>query len=249
MREAIVQSCDVYFYRLANDLGIGRMTGFLAEFGFGKQTGADIADEVGGLLPTPEWKQRVRKQPWFPGETLIVGIGQGAFLATPLQLAASTVALANHGTFFVPRLVAATRAGIGKPLERTAAESHTIRVPSPRYWQTVIDGMADVVEGGRGTARRILTPDYRIAGKTGTAQVFGIGQNERYNEAEVAERLRDHALFVAFAPIEDPRIAVAVVVENGRHGGSVAAPIARAVMDSYLLGRRVSADPTETLEQ
>ena len=244
MKDAIVQSCDVYFYRLANDLGIERMDGFLAEFGFGARTGVDIAGELGGLLPSPEWKRRVRKEAWYPGETLIVGIGQGSFLTTPLQLAAATAAMANHGRYIVPRMVKATRAGVGKPLVPTVPEGHQVPVDDPRQWQDVIDAMAQVVEGGRGTARRIYSDDYRIAGKTGTSQVFTVGQNESYNESEVAERMRDHALFVAFAPVEAPRIAVAIIVENGGHGGSVAAPIARAVMDSYLLGERVP-DPFE----
>jgi len=239
MEDAVVQSCDVYFYRLAHDLGIERLNDSLAAFGFGRPTGTDIADELGGLLPSPEWKQRARNQVWYPGETLIVGIGQGSFLATPLQLAAATAAMANRGTFVTPRLVAATRAGLGKPLVPTERETRVIPDHDPSHWQAVVDSMTEVVEGPRGTARRILNDAYRIAGKTGTAQVFTVGQNETYNEAEVAERMRDHALFVAFAPVDDPRIAVAVIVENGGHGGAVAAPIARAVMDSWLLGVRV----------
>jgi penicillin-binding protein 2 len=239
MEDAIVQSCDVYFYRLANDLGIDRLNGALAQFGFGAPTGADIADELGGLLPSPEWKQRARKQIWYPGETLIVGIGQGSFLATPLQLAAATAAMANRGIFVTPRLVASTRAGLGEPLVPTEREERVIPDHDPRHWQAVVDAMIEVVEGRRGTARRIYNDAYRIAGKTGTAQVFTVGQNETYNEAEIAERMRDHALFVAFAPVQEPRIAVAVIVENGGHGGSVAAPIARAVMDSWLLDVRV----------
>jgi penicillin-binding protein 2 len=247
MKQAIVQSCDVYFYRLAHDMGIERLDDLLAEFNFGRPTGADIAGELGGLLPSPEWKRRARNQPWFPGETLIVGIGQGAFLATPLQLAAATAAIANGGTFIQPRLVAATRAILGAPLEPTTAERRPIPDQDPTHWEAVLDAMADVVEGRRGTARRIRSDAYRIAGKTGTSQVFSVGQNETYNEAEVAERMRDHALFVGFAPIEEPRIAVAVIVENGGHGGSTAAPIARAVMDSWLLDRRVEppAPPEE----
>ncbi len=241
MQAAIVQSCDVYFYRLANELGIDRMNGFLAQFGFGERTGADIAGELGGLLPSPQWKQRTRNQVWYPGETLIVGIGQGSFLATPLQLAAATAAMANRGRYVVPRMVAATRAGVGKELVPTEAQVRQIAADHPRHWQDTVDAMTEVVEGARGTARRIRSDDYRIAGKTGTAQVFTVGQNETYNEAEVAERMRDHALFVAFAPVEDPRIAVSVIIENGGHGGSVAAPIARALMDSYLLGQRVPA--------
>lgn len=249
MNAAIVQSCDVYFYRLAHDMGIERLDDLLAEFGFGRPTGADIAGELGGLLPSPEWKQRVRNQVWFPGETLIVGIGQGAFLATPLQLAAATAAMANGGTFIRPRMVAATRASLGSPLEPTEPDRRQIPDQDPTHWQTIIDAMTDVVEDRRGTARRIQSDAYRIAGKTGTSQVFSVGQNESYNEAQVAERMRDHALFIGFAPVDAPRIAVAVIVENGGHGGSAAAPIARAVMDSWLLDRRVEPPAVGAGEQ
>ncbi|MFE8034308.1 penicillin-binding protein 2 [Thiohalocapsa marina] len=242
MEDAIVQSCDVYFYRLANDLGIERLSGFLGEFRFGERTGADIDEELGGLLPSPQWKRRARREPWYPGETLIVGIGQGAFLATPLQLAAATATMANRGLQVTPRLLKGTHSGTGAPLQATTPQQRQITTAEPHHWQTAIDAMTEVVEGPRGTARRIRTDAYRIAGKTGTAQVFSVAQNATYNEAEVAERLRDHALFIAFAPAEAPRIAVALVVENGGHGGSTAAPIARAVMDSYLLGTRIAPD-------
>ncbi|MBK1647163.1 penicillin-binding protein 2 [Rhabdochromatium marinum] len=241
--DAVVQSCDVFFYRLAHDMGIERLDRFLADFGFGAKTGIDFADELGGLLPTPEWKERVRGRPWYPGETLIVGIGQGAFLVTPLQLAAATAAMANHGTYFQPRMVQAVRDPSTGLVHTTEAVSHRIAVDGEAKWQGIVDAMALVVEGSRGTARRIRNRLIRIAGKTGTAQVFTIGQTERYNEAQVAERMRDHALFIAFAPIEAPQIAVAVIVENGRHGGSTAAPIARQVIDSYLLKRRVEPPP------
>lgn len=237
MEAAIVQSCDVYFYRLANDLGIYRMNAYLADFGFGSRTGADIADEAGGLLPTPEWKERVRKSRWYPGETLIVGIGQGAFLATPLQLAAATAAMANSGTYIVPRFVRATRTGIGAPLVATPMVKREIPDHDESHWQAVIAAMLKTVEAG--TARRIRSDAYKIAGKTGTSQVFTIAQNARYNAAALDKRLHDHALFVAFAPVDNPAIAVAVIVENGGGGGATAAPIARAVLDSYLLGKRV----------
>ncbi len=231
LEQAIVQSCDVYFYNLAHDMGIDRLHDFMANFGFGAKTGVDVVEEAGGLLPSREWKKRVRNQVWFPGETLIIGIGQGTFLATPLQLAAATAALANRGSFIRPGIARAMEGPDGvTPIERPV---HPVPVPQQRHWDDVIASMAEVVEGPRGTAKRIRTDAYRIAGKTGTAQVFSVGQKERYNEKEVEERMRDHALFVAFAPVEDPRIAVAVVVENGGHGGSVAAPIARQVMDAY----------------
>ncbi len=240
MRRAIVESCDVYFYDLANQLGIERLGDFLGQFHFGRKTGVDLAGELGGLLPSKEWKRRVRKQAWYGGETLIVGIGQGSFLATPLQLAAATAALANRGRYLEPRVAKAMDAGQGQvqpiPIARRQLGLN------PDQVEDIIDAMTEVVESPRGTARRIRTSAYRIAGKTGTAQVFTVGQKESYNEKQVAARKRDHALFVAFAPVEDPRIAVAVLVENGGHGGSVAAPIARAVMDSYLLGRKPPPD-------
>jgi penicillin-binding protein 2 len=221
-------------------MGIERLDRFLADFGFGAKTGIDFADELGGLLPSPEWKERVRGQPWYPGETLIVGIGQGAFLVTPLQLAAATAAMANHGIYFQPRMVQAVRDITTGALRKTEPVSHRVAIDSEAKWKAMVTSMALVVEGARGTARRIRSPLVRIAGKTGTAQVFTIGQNERYNEAQVAERMRDHALFIAFAPIDAPQIAVAVIVENGRHGSSTAAPIARQIIDSYLLKKHVA---------
>lgn len=239
MEQAVVESCDVYFYDLAHDLGIDRLHGFMSEFGFGLKTGIDVFGEVGGLLPSREWKQRVRNQVWFPGETLMVGIGQGAFLATPVQLAAATAAMANRGLWIQPRVVRATGIGETGAPEPTERVERRIDVANKNLWRKVVHAMAQVVEGRHGTARRIASEHYRIAGKTGTAQVFSVGQKERYNEDEVAERMRDHALFVAFAPVDEPRIAVAVIVENGGHGGSVAAPVAKAVMDAYLIGKRV----------
>jgi penicillin-binding protein 2 len=250
MRRAIVESCDVYFYGLAHDLGIDRLDDFLGKFHFGRKTGADLAGELGGLLPSQEWKRRVRHQAWYPGETLIVGIGQGSFLATPLQLAAATAAIANGGRYLEPRVAKALDAGQGR-LAPIHAPQRDLGLDQGHV-QAIIQAMTQVVESPRGTARRIKSPAYRIAGKTGTAQVFSVGQKETYKEKQVAARKRDHALFIAFAPVEDPRIAVAVLVENGGHGGSVAAPIARAVMDSYLLGKEppaeLGADPEEEAE-
>ncbi len=207
-----------------------------AAFGFGQKSGIDLTGELPGLMPSREWKQAKRREPWYPGETLIVGIGQGYFLTTPLQLAEATATLANRGTRIRPRVVAAIEQFDGSLLPTRAVISHLHQV-SPNHWEQVISAMTDVVEGQRGTARRIRTEKYRIAGKTGTAQVFTVKQEEEYDEAAVAKHKRDHALFIAFAPVEDPRIAVAVIVENGGHGGSVAAPIARKVLDQYLLGR------------
>jgi len=234
LEQAIVQSCDVYFYKLAHIMGIDWLHAFLAGFGFGARTGIDVTGELGGLLPSKEWKLSTRNQPWFIGETLLVGIGQGPFLVTPLQLAVATAAVAARGRLVQPRVVRATQAP-GTAMEREfPAQMRQLQVSSHDL-DRMIESMVQVVKSRRGTAKGIHTNAYSIAGKTGTVQVFSVKQKERYRKSEVAERMRDHALFVAFAPVEDPRITVAVIVENGGHGGAVAAPIARQVMDSYLL--------------
>jgi penicillin-binding protein 2 len=240
LEQALVQSCDVYFYDLANRMGIDRLSGFLSDFGFGALTGIDVAGELGGLMPTREWKQRVRKQAWYPGETLIVGIGQGSFLATPLQLAVATAAVANHGKVIRPQVARAAQAPGASSAEQLPMVSHAIELGDKQQWDQIINAMAKVVESG--TARRIRSTEYRIAGKTGTSQVFSLGQNQRYNAATLPKHLKDHALFVAFAPIEDPRIAIAVIVENGGGGGATAAPVARRIMDAYLGGATVLTD-------
>jgi penicillin-binding protein 2 len=237
LRDAIIQSCDVYFYQLALALGIDRIDDFLGRFGFGRNTGLDVLEEKGGLLPTREWKRRVRKQDWYQGETLITGIGQGYLLATPLQLASATATLSMHGQHYAPRLLYATQdpgGGALKPVPPVVLPK--VDGVAPEAWQQVIDAMTGVVNSAHGTARTIgVNAPYLIAGKTGTAQVFGIKQGEKYNKNALDESLLDHALFVAFAPVEHPRIAVAVIVEHGGHGGSVGAPIVRMVMDQYLL--------------
>lgn len=232
--KAIVQSCDVFFYHLAHSMGIDNLQTFLKQFHFGEKTGIDLIGEKKGIRPSREWKRKTRGKPWYPGETVIVGIGQGAFLTTPLQLAAATAAIANGGTYFTPRLVdhvTDTEAGAWK----INALNEPIPLANPENLQYIRTAMANVVESERGTAKRIRNDAYRIAGKTGTAQVFTVKQDEEYKEDEVPEKMRDHALFVAYAPADNPSIAIAVIVENGGHGGSTAAPIARAVMDAYLL--------------
>lgn len=232
---AIVQSCDVYFYRLAYELGIDRLHEYLSQFGFGDRTGIDLTGESGGLLPSRDWKRRARRQPWYPGETLILGIGQGYFLTTPLQLAAATAAVANNGIYFTPHVVDYLRARDTGEVTPIPPSARTIPIGLQQNWEDVRAGMQHVVDSPRGTAKRIRSDRYAIAGKTGTAQVFTVAQDEEYDEETLEKKLRDHALFVAYAPADDPQIAVAVVVENGGHGGSVAAPIARRIMDAYLL--------------
>jgi len=234
--DAIIQSCDVYFYDLAHQLGIDRLHGFLSHFGFGQKTGVDITGERPGLLPSREWKKRNRNASWYPGETLITGIGQGYFLSTPLQLAHATATLAARGKRITPRVVERIETSEEDPAG-DLEPANTVLLPqtSPGHWDDVVEAMTQVIENPRGTAKRIRSEQYRIAGKTGTAQVFTVKQDEKYEEDEVPEKMRDHALFIAFAPVEEPMIAVAVIVENGGHGGSVAAPIARVIMDHYLL--------------
>ena len=235
LESAIVQSCDVYFYRLAHDLGIDQLHDYLSQFGFGDRTGIDLTGESTGLLPSRDWKRRARRQPWYPGETLIMGIGQGYYLTTPLQLAAATAAIANNGTFYTPHVVDYLRDRDSGEINPIPPHPKLIRIGAQQNWEDVRNAMRDVVESARGTAKRIRSDRYQIAGKTGTAQVFTVAQDAEYEEEGLDKKLRDHALFVAYAPVEDPQIAVAVVVENGGHGGAVAAPIARQIMDAYLL--------------
>ena len=235
---AITQSCDVYFYDLAQSLGIDRMHDYLQHFGFGKATGIDIQGELPGLLPSKAWKRRHRDLPWFPGETIITGIGQGFFLVTPIQLAVATAALANGGRILQPKIVYADQEAESNELVPHQPQlRETITIKEQQHWDQVLAAMTDVVHSARGTARRIgKDSPYRIAGKTGTAQVFGLKEEEKYDASAIAEKLRDHALFIAFAPVDNPSIAVAVIVENGGGGGSVAAPIARKILDAYLVG-------------
>ena len=236
MEKSIVESCDVYYYDLAHEMGIDKMSRFLRPFGFGQKSGIDITGELRGLLPSREWKESTRNIAWYPGETLITGIGQGYFLTTPLQLASATATLATHGVLRTPRVVAqitgAAPSETGNPLQ---PEPTQLPVINQKNWDDIIFAMTQVVEGMRGTARHIRTEAYRIAAKTGTAQVFTVKQDEEYDAETVAEKMRDHALFIAFAPVKEPQIAIAVIVEHGGHGGAVAAPIARTIMDHYLL--------------
>lgn len=237
LHDAIVQSCDVYFYTLAVKLGINRIDDFLSMLGFGKDTGIDLDGEASGLVPSPAWKRRVRHAPWYTGETVITGIGQGYTLVTPLQLAHAVSVIANRGYGMQPHIVFALQdRASGKVVPIRPKVSVRMPAMDPNDYGLIVKAMTDVVQSPHGTARGIgYTAKYSIAGKTGTAQVVGVGQNEHYDEEKLPRRLRDHALFIAFAPVADPKIAVAVVVENGGHGGSHAAPVARAVMDQYLL--------------
>jgi penicillin-binding protein 2 len=240
LHDAITQSCDVYFYEISREIGIEAMHHYLDQFGLGQRTGIDMLGEAPGLVPSREWKRQAfsdrANQVWFPGETVIASIGQGYMLATPLQLAHATATLAMRGERYRPHLVAAYEDPIsgGRDLVRPEALPR-VAIENEFYWDSVLAAMNAVMQSETGTARATgLGAPYAMAGKSGTAQVFSVAQEDEYDEEEVAERLRDHALFIAFAPLEEPRIAVAVIVENGQSGSRVAAPIARRLMDEYL---------------
>ena len=245
MRKAIATSCDVYFYDMANLLGIDRIHDFLAQFGMGGNTGIDIPGEKTGILPSTQWKKSNFRQAemkmWYPGDTISVGIGQGYMSATPLQLAHFTATIAARGQRFEPRLVKAIRnVKTGQVRDLQPTRLPTVKTADPAAWDVAIGGMIDVANASYGTARgATANAGYLIAGKSGTAQVFKAAANERVRKAgELQEHLRDHALFIAFAPADAPmpKLALAIVVENAPGGGSAfAAPIARRILDSYLL--------------
>lgn len=222
---AIAQSCDVYFYDLAHKMGIDRMHEFFTRFGLGQKTGIDLPGEVSGLVPSRSWKRAAKNQPWYPGETLIAGIGQGYMLATPLQLARLAATLSQRGAQVRPHL---WRDASPEPLE-------PLPLRKADHWDAALKGMENVVNAKYGTAKSINDAPYRIAGKTGTAQVFTIKQHESYDAKKLDRRLHDHAVFIGYAPAEAPRLAVAAFVEHGGSGSGVAAPIVRKVMDGWLL--------------
>lgn len=237
LSKAISESCDVYFYDLAYNMGIDDLSTFMQQFGFGSRTGVDVLGEMPGLMPTREWKKKVHKVRWFPGETILTGIGQGYSLTTPLQLASATATLANGGKRIQPRLVGVIEdANNGEQELLQPQVQHQISLSETKSWAYIKKSMIRVVHSNTGSARATgWGLSYKMAGKTGTAQVFGIKENEVYNAEELEKRLRDHALFIGYAPAEKPRIAVAVIVENGGGGGKVAAPIARKIIDHYML--------------
>ena len=237
MHRSIVKSSDIYYYQLANDLGVDTIHDFMKPWGFGQITGIDVEGEQTGILPSTAWKERRFKQKWYPGETISIGIGQGYNAFTLLQLAHATANLANDGVVMKPHLVKEVedlRAGE----KRLTVPKESYRIPvKPEHMKFVRDAMVDVNISGTGRVAFQGAP-YKVGGKTGTAQVISIKQGEKYNESKTAERHRDHSLFIAFAPADDPKIAIAVLVENGGFGARAAAPIARAAIDYYLLGKK-----------
>jgi len=236
MYKSIVKSSDTYYYMLANDLGIDAIAKFMAQFGFGDRTGIDISGESAGVLPSQDWKMRRFNQKWFAGETISIGIGQGYNAYTPLQLAQAIATLANDGVAYRPHIVDYIEDFRSR--ERTPVESRRLRELELKREHLAVVKEALIGVNKEGTAARSFAgAAYVSAGKTGTAQVIGIKQGEKYVESRVQEELRDHSLFIAYAPAENPRIALAVVVENAGFGARTAAPLARKVLDYYLLGK------------
>lgn len=239
LKSAIAQSCDTYFYDLAFKMGVDQMSKYLGMFGFGQNTALDIAEARSGILPTREWKKALKGRSWYPGDSLNLGIGQGFMLATPLQLATATAMLANRGQWISPSFLKemSLRPGeIAADVRVRDVSAPDIQLKSAADFDFIIDSMAEVMHGRHGTARgSARNARYKMAGKTGTAQVVGIAQGEKYDAEALKERHRDHALFVGFAPLDEPKIAVAVIVENGGGGSSAAAPVARAMFDEWLI--------------
>jgi len=249
MHRAIAVSCDTYFYGLANDLGIDAIHDFLGRFGFGSPTGIDIEGELPGLVPSPEWKVQRFRQKWYAGDTVSVGIGQGYLLTTPMQLAAAVATLANGGVPVRPHLLKAVQDAKTQELHPyVPAERTDTPIVKPGNLAIVLSAMVDVTRPGGTAAQLGAGAPYSIAAKTGTAQVVGMKQGERYDEKRMKREHWDHALLIAFAPADDPKLALAILVENGQHGGSTAGPIARAVFDYFLLGKKPAKPPAPAPE-
>ena len=231
LKRAITVSCDTYFYQLGNRMGISAIEDMLAQFGYGQLTHVDLKEEAAGLLPSPHWKRQSKGLPWYPGDSLITSIGQGFMLASPLQLANATASLSLHGRRFRPHLLREFTPDQKKKIRFKALEEYPVQLKDSDYWRQIIEAMQAVISSPEGTAgsRFGRNATYTVAGKTGTAQVFSLSQDEKKRDQKVPEKLRDHSLFIAFAPVENPQIAITVVVEHD----SVAPIIAREVMDAY----------------
>jgi penicillin-binding protein 2 len=251
MYKSIVVSCDTYYYTLANELGVDAIHDFMKPFGFGSKTGIDLEHERAGILPSTEWKRHYFKKPaqkkWFAGETISIGIGQGYNSFTPLQLAHAVATLANNGVVMKPHLV--------KMIEDPKTRQRTLTVPTESYRIPLNQAHVDFVKKAmagvtkEGTSRAVFAnAGYESAGKTGTAQVIGIKKGEKYNASKIAARFHDHALYTAFAPVDKPKIAIGMIVENGGFGASGAAPIAKLALDYFLLGKRPGKKEKELLK-
>ena len=240
LNTAIVQSCDPYFYQLAYKMGIDKISQGMAQFGFGRETGIDMGEEVPGILPSREWKRKTRQTPWFPGETVITGIGQGYWNATPLQLANAIAQLAAGGSRYRPHLVISSQMN-GEPWQEETAESSIQQADfdSEEHLNIIHRAMEEVNKDPYGTARKSFRrAAYTSAGKTGTVQLTSIAADEKYDATKISERFRDNAMYVGYAPADNPQIALAVIVENAGHGGESAAPVGRKILDAFFAGKQ-----------
>lgn len=239
LARSIEVSNNTFFYSLAYNLGIDEMSSYMRRFGFGENSALDVNAARNGLMPSREWKKVTQRQPWFPGETLSTGIGQGYWLATPLQLATATAVLANRGTWVAPRFLASTHPEV--LVLPTQGNKENIELKDPENWDYIFDAMTDVLHGFEGTARFSgQGAGYRIAGKTGTSQVYSLSQEKNVTTKDLPEHLRDHAVFIGFAPADNPQIALAILIENAGGGSQVAAPLARKILDFYLTPERIA---------
>lgn len=256
LNKAITNSCDTYFYDLASKLGIRRIDTILSQFGFGDATGIDIGEELPGNIATPEWKRRVKGSAWYLGDTINSGIGQGYMQATPLQLAAGVAGIANRGKRFTPYLLLGSEEPGKKYIVQKPVPLDAVPIHDQTIWDNVINGMRNVVESPQGTAHLLGNAPYSVAAKTGTAQVYSVrkrtADNKAPSQASLPEQLRDHSLFIAFAPVENPEIAIAIIVENTsmvlsseNHGPAVG--IARKLLDYYLLPKATT--PSQPISQ
>ena len=245
LAKAIIESCDVFFYKMGIKTGINILSSNSSAFGLGAKTGIDLPGEAIGIMPSRTWKKENRNSSWFNGDTINMSIGQGFMLSTPLQLAVMTARIASKGKIIEPRLVKSVGG-----IDLVPAKTKQVKEIDPKYWDYIHDSMKGVVHSARGTATSInrgLT--YTMAGKTGTAQVVSISADDAYDKSKLNKRQWDHALFIAFAPFDDPQIAVGLIVENGEHGSSTAAPIARSVIDAYLqTNSKISSIPNDALK-
>ncbi len=248
--KAIEVSCDTFYYDLAYELGINDISDSMKAFGFGNYTGIDLFEESDANMPSRGWKRAKFNQPWYVGDTIPVGIGQSFWTATPIQLTNSVNALINRGKRYVPQLLRGYRSEDGRVELEPLKSLEPVRIDNPAHWDLVLNAMKLVVSGEEGTARHAFNDvPYQSAGKTGTAQLFSIAQGEKYKEEEVDERLRDNALYIGFAPFEDPELALTVVIENAGGGSSNAAPVARQMMDFYFRDRLFENAPDEQTAQ
>lgn len=244
LKRALSESCDIYFYQVGERLGVDKLAEYARKFGLGVESGVEIEHEKSGLVPTKDWKRRVKKQKWQDGETLSLAIGQGFNLATPLQVCMMTSVVANRGKLYKPQIVEKVVDADGTTVEQFKPVLISEIEGMDKYFSMVKEGMQEVVQGKRGTARNVAIEGLTIGGKTGTAQVVHLSKSKGLKESEIPYAERDHAWFTAYAPAEDPEIAVTVLVEHGLHGGSAAGPIVRSILKEYFRDRLV--EPAET---